>query len=71
MMRVLHHLYHINCIGDSLNSSSNLQKSEFQDKGEKESDKVEKNIPEILVSNRTAILIRARIEAIKGKGEAK
>ena len=70
-MSVLHHLCHINCIVDSLNSSNNPQKLEFQGKGEEESDKVEKNIPEILVSNRTAIMIRARIEAIKGEGEAK
>ena len=66
-MRVLHHLCHIKCKGDSLNSSSNPQKSEFQDKGEEEFDKVEKNIPEVLVSNKTAIMI----EVIKGEGEAK
>ena len=33
--------------------------------------KVEKNIPEVLVSSRTAVMIRARIEAIKGGGEVK
>ena len=51
-----------------MNSSSNPQKSKFQHKGEEESDKVEKNIPESLVGNRTAVVIRVRIEAIKGEG---
>ena len=54
-----------------MNSTNSPLKSEFQDKGEEESDKVRKNIPETLAANRTAVVIRARIETIKGKGEAK
>lgn len=57
--------------GDNPNSSSNPQKLEFQDKGEEESDKVEKNILAVLVSSRTAVTIRVKIEAIKGGGEVK
>jgi len=36
---------------------------------EEESDKVEKNIPEALVGNRTVVVIRTRMEATKGGGE--
>jgi len=32
---------------------------------------VKKNIPEVLVSNKTIVMIRARIEAIKGEGGGK
>ena len=32
---------------------------------------MKKNIPEVLVSNRTTVTIRARIEAIKGGGKVK
>ena len=71
MMRFLPHLCHIKCKWDNLNSSSNPQKSEFQNKGEEESDKVEKNILEALVGNRTAMVIRAMTEAIERRGEAK
>ena len=38
---------------------------------EEETDKVKENIPETLVGNRIAIVIRAKIKAIKGRGEAK
>ena len=54
--------------GDNLNSSSNPQKSEFLNKGEEKSDKVKKNIPEVLMSNGIAVVIRAKIETIKGQG---
>ena len=54
-----------------MNITNNPQKSEFQDKGEEEFDKVKENIPETLVGNRTAVMIRVRIEVIKGRGEAK
>ena len=54
--------------GDNLNSSSNPQKSEFQNKGEEKSDKVKKNIPKVLMSNGIAVVIRAKIETIKGQG---
>ena len=54
-----------------MNSTNSHLKSEFQDKGGEESDKVRKNILETLAANRTAVVIRARIETIKGKGEAK
>ena len=70
-MGLLPHLYRIKYKWDSINSTNNPQKSEFQDKGEEESDKVEKNIPEALVGNRIAVVIRAMIEAIEGRGEAK
>ena len=54
-----------------MNSTNNPQKSEFQDKGGEETDKIKENIPETLAGNRTVVVIRARIEAIKGWGEAK
>ena len=66
-MRFLPHPCHIKCKLDSLNSGSNSQKSEFQDKGGEESDKVEKNIPEALVGNKINMVIGARIEVIKGR----
>ena len=53
---------------DNLNSSSNPQKSEFQNKGEEKSDRVKKNILEVLMSNGIAVVIRVRIETIKGWG---
>ena len=49
-----------------MNNTNNPQKSEFQDKGGEESDKVEENIPEALAGNKTVVVIRTRIEAIKG-----
>ena len=54
-----------------MNGNNNPQKSKFQDKGEEESDKVEKNIHEVLISNWTTLVIKARIEPIKGGGEVK
>ena len=36
-----------------------------------ETDKVKENIPETLVGNRIVVVIRVRIKAIKGRGEAK
>ena len=71
MMRLLPHLCRIKYKWDSLNSTNNSQKSEFQDKGGEESDKIEKNIPEALAGNRTAVVIKVRNEAIKGGGEVK
>lgn len=32
---------------------------------------MEKNIPKVLISNKTAVVIKARIEVIKGGGEVK
>ena len=32
---------------------------------------MEKNIPEVMISNRTTVVMRARIEPIKGEGEVK
>jgi len=49
-----------------LNSTNNPQKSEFQDKGGEETDKIKENIPETLAGNRTVVVIRVGIEAIKG-----
>ena len=54
-----------------MNSTNNPQKSEFQDKGGEETDKIKENIPETLAGNRTVVVIRARIEAIKRGGEIK
>ena len=54
-----------------MNSTNNPQKSEFQDKGGEESDKIEKNILEALAGNRTVVVIKVRNEAIKGGGEVK
>ena len=54
-----------------MNNTNNPQKSEFQDKGGEESYKVEKNIPEALAGNKIAVVIKARIETIKGGGEVK
>ena len=65
-MGLLPHLYRIKYKWDSINSTNNPQKSEFQDKGGEESDKVEENIPKALADNRTIVVIRTRIEAIKG-----
>lgn len=49
-----------------------LQKSKFQDKGRKETDKGQKNIPENLTGDRTAVEIRAkRGETGKGRGSGK
>lgn len=49
-----------------------LQKSKFQDKGRKETDKGQKNIPENLTGDRTAVEIRAkRGETGKGRGTGK
>ena len=67
-MGLLPHLCHIKYKWDNLNSTKTPQKLEFQDKGGEESDKVKENIPEALSSNRTAVVIRVRIEAIKGEG---
>ena len=36
-----------------------------------ETDKVKENIPKTLVGNKTVVVIRVRIKAIKGRGEAK
>ena len=71
MMGLLPHLYRIKYKWDSINSTNNPQKSEFQDKGGEESDKVEENFHEALAGNRTAIVIRTKIDAIKGGGEVK
>ena len=60
-MGFLPYLYHIKYKGDNLNNKNNLQKSEFQDKGREESDKVERNIPDALAYNRIAVMIRVRI----------
>ena len=65
MMGLLPHLYRIKYKWNSLNSANNPQKSEFQ-KGWEESNKVEKNILEPLPGNRTTVVIRVRIEVIKG-----
>ena len=54
-----------------MNSTNNSQKSEFQDKGGPESDKIKKNILEALAGNKTIVVIRTGIEAIKGGGEVK
>ena len=54
-----------------MNSTNNPQKSEFQDKGGEETDKIKENIPETLAGNKTAVMIRVRIKAIKGREEAK
>ena len=54
-----------------MNNTNDPQKSKFQNKGGEESDKVKENIPEALSGNRTTVVIRVRIEAIKGRGEAK
>ena len=54
-----------------MNSTNNPQKLEFQDKGGEETEKVKKNISEILAGNRTAVVIKVRNEAIKGGGEVK
>ena len=43
----------------------------MQDKSGEETDKVKKNILETLASNKTAVVIKARIETIKWRGEAK
>ena len=66
-MGLLPHLCLIKYRWDSLNNTNNPQKSEFQDKGGEESDKVEENIPKALADNRIAVVIRTRIEAIKGR----
>ena len=71
MMGFLPNFCHIKYKQDSLNSTNNPQKSEFEDKGGEESNKVKKNISKILAGNRTAVVIRARIETIKGRGQAK
>ena len=60
-MGFIPYLCHVKYKGDSLNSKNNPQKSEFQDKGGEESDKVERNIPDALAYNRTTVMIRARI----------
>ena len=65
-MGLLPHLCYIKYRWDSLNSTNNPQKSEFQDKGGEESNKVEENIPEALAGNKTAVVIRTKIEVIKG-----
>ena len=49
-----------------MNSTNNTQKSEFQDKGGGETDKVKENILETLAGIKTVVVIRARIETIKG-----
>ena len=54
-----------------MNSTNNPQKSKFQDKGGEKSDKVEKNIPDALAGNRTTVMIRAKIKAIKWRGKVK
>ena len=51
-----------------MNSTNNTQKSEFQDKGGGETDKVKENILETLAGIKTVVVIRARIETIKGGG---
>ena len=56
---------------DNLTTTNNSQKSEFQDKGGEEINKVKENIPKTLVGNMTAVVIRAMTEAIKGEGEEK
>ena len=71
MMRFLPNLCRIKYKQDSLNSTNNSQKSEFQDKGGKKTDKVKENILETLAGNMTAVVIRVGIEVIKGEGEAK
>ena len=43
----------------------------MQDKSGEETDKVKKNIPKTLAGNKTAVVIRVRIEVIKGWKEAK
>ena len=60
-MGFLPYLCHVKYKGNSLNSKNNAQKSEFQDKGREESDKVERNIPNALAYNGTTVMIRARI----------
>ena len=54
-----------------MNSTNNPQELEFQDKGGEETDKVKENVLETLAGNKIAVVIRVRIETIKGKGEAK
>lgn len=58
-------LCRIECICDNLNSTNNPQKSEFQDKGREDTDKVEENISENSASNKTAVDIRIRNIPIK------
>ena len=71
MMGFLPNLYCIKYKKDSLNSTNNPQKSEFQDKGGEETDKVKENIPETLAGNKTIVVIKARTEGVKGEREAK
>ena len=54
-----------------MNNTNDPQKSKFQNKGGEESDKVKENIPKALSDNKTAVVIRVRIKAIKERGEAK
>ena len=53
-----------------MNSTNNPQKSDFQDKGGEETNKVKENIPENLTGNKTAVEIRVRNVTIKGGREA-
>ena len=53
-----------------MNSTNNPQKSDFQDKGGEETNKVKENIPKNLTGNKTAVEIRVRNVTIKGGREA-
>ena len=65
MMGFLPNLYRIKCIWDSLNSTNNPQKSEFQEKGGEETNNVKENIPENLGGNKIVVEIRAKNVIIK------